>query len=261
MGLRAASCTNAFTYTLFTIFPIIMFSTILVLKLRENYLQQIDHLHSSLAKFEMAGNQCRSDLGKKDEQIISLAGYQEKCRDTLSHVSVTLDSLSKAFRFQWEHSNRAEAQLQATLVQFSALENDLLAKDNLTTLLQANNTELAKQVELLSHNLNNVTYDKQTLESQLGQVKQDFDGLKSNTSRLEGEKKGLEQVLKVKTTLDDDRIETANQVIGLATAGKAKKKLNLLESSDEDNEKIEKVVEKSIKKLAAMDQVNKTNNN
>jgi len=108
---------------------------------------------------------------------------------------------------------------------------------------------LKTKLEELRERLNNVTSSKLDLEGQLGKVKIDLDGLKSNTSRfenkdndlnywhklrLEGEKKGLEKVLEVKTEVDADgeeedesgKKEILKEVIGLKL--KKKKKVQFI---------------------------------
>ena len=57
------------------------------------------------------------------------------------------------------------------------------------------NSYLKGQLEALTQRLHNVTSTKDSLEGQLGKVKTDLDVLKLNTSRMEGEKEGLEKVL------------------------------------------------------------------
>ena len=52
----------------------------------------------------------------------------------------------------------------------------------------------------MSTHLTNVTMHKEHLENELGQVKEDIVAMKTNTSLLEGEKKGLEKVLKIQSS-------------------------------------------------------------
>ena len=82
---------------------------------------------------------------------------------------------------------------------------------------------LRGQVEELRQRLSNITHSKLDLEGQLGRVKTDLDGLKSNTSRLEGEKKGLEKVLEVKAEVESEN-KLAGSVLKKAIGLKKKKK-------------------------------------
>ncbi len=96
-------------------------------------------------------------------------------------------------------------------------------KENLTQALVSQNRLLRGQVEELRQRLSNITHSKLDLEGQLGRVKTDLDGLKSNTSRLEGEKKGLEKVLEVKAEVESEN-KLAGSVLKKAIGLKKKKK-------------------------------------
>lgn len=94
----SGACANILTYAVFTIFPVVMFSVIMVLKLRGNYVQQVEHLEQSLDKVGLQANSCLADLENRTERIVVLEKYQQKCRDMLGRAGMTLASLNKAFR-------------------------------------------------------------------------------------------------------------------------------------------------------------------
>lgn len=113
-------------------------------------------------------------------------------------------------------------------VSFFLLQKEVDDKANLTAALSGQNRELRTQLKELHQRLDNVTNSKIYLEGQLGKVKTDLDGLKSNTSRLEGEKKGLEKVLEVKKE-EDDEDKIAGHVLKKAISlQKQKKKVEIL---------------------------------
>ena len=119
--------------------------------------------------------------------------------------------------------------------------------------------------------LNNVTHSKLDLEGQLGKVKTDLDGLKSNTSRskkphhdsangnvtyaqfsdyrLEGEKKGLEKVLEVKA-----EVETENKLAGTVLEKAMVAGLNSNKNKASKSKKKKKKVGKMITKAGRRDE-------
>ena len=97
------------------------------------------------------------------------------------------------------------------------MRKGLVNQKNETTQLQLENTKLKSQIMELQMRLSNLSGDKIVLQNQLGVIQQDMDGLKSNTSRLLGEKEGLQQVLKAKTKLEGHKIQAAKQVLDLAS--------------------------------------------
>ena len=125
--------------------------------------------------------------------------------------------------------------------------------------LRDENNELREKIRKLNVSLDNVNGDNQNLQSKLGIIQQDMDGLKSNTSRLLGENAGLEKVLNVKAELEDHKVEAAEKVLDLASK-KGVKKIKIITEDEEDenssnetiegvSNEIEKVVEKNIKKM------------
>lgn len=95
------------------------------------------------------------------------------------------------------------AAVNDTLLQLEAIRGQLAAKDNATKQLVDRNLLLRKGIQDLRDLLNNSTAQKLILEEELGKVKLKMDGLRSNTSRLEGEKQGLEKVLQVRGEFQD----------------------------------------------------------
>ncbi len=69
-----------------------------VLKLRGNYLQEVDHLRSSVSRLGLQANSCLAEQERRIIKLRLLQSYQEKCRDTLGKASRTLESLNAAFR-------------------------------------------------------------------------------------------------------------------------------------------------------------------
>ena len=156
--------------------------------------------------------------------------------------------------------------MNRTKKDFQAVQQLVDNKDNMTRFLISQNAFLRGELEKLDWQLNNVTSSKLDLEGQLGKVKTDLDGLKSNTSRLEGEKKGLEKVLEVKGVVDDDVLTENSKKTRKDFLKKQKKKLKLRhedesEEEEEQNESsksglkdlekksIEKIVKEHIEKL------------
>ncbi len=75
-----------------------MYCTNAVLKLRSNYLQEITHLKSNVARLGLQANSCLSEQEGRIRKLHLLESYQKKCRDTLGKASRTLSSLNAAFR-------------------------------------------------------------------------------------------------------------------------------------------------------------------
>ncbi len=238
---RPSSCANVFTYALFTVFPVVMFSAILVLKLRGNYLEQIDHLKATAEKLTLQTNSCLAERVERMKRIYVLETYEKRCRETLGNATKTLSALNAGFVAQWRRTDRAEADANATAVDLANLKRDLETKTALVGELSAQNAFMKSQLERMDKRLDNVTSSKIHLEGELGKVKTDLDGLKSNTSRLEGEKKGLEKVLEVKRKVknDDDDSDSASE------ESPKKKKMKKLK----EKKSIEKIVEQHIEKL------------
>ena len=76
-------------------------------------------------------------------------------------------------------------------------------------LLEARTLELAKQLE-------NATSARAELEARLNETKSEVASLKSNTNRLEGEKKGLEKVLVVKEVVKQSMSTTPSSTSAAA---------------------------------------------
>ena len=76
-------------------------------------------------------------------------------------------------------------------------------------LLEARTLELAKQLE-------NATSARAELEARLNETKSEVASLKSNTNRLEGEKKGLEKVLVVKEVVKQSMSTTPSSTAAAA---------------------------------------------
>ena len=74
-------------------------SSFIVLKLRGNYLQQIDHLKTSMTKLGLQANSCVAEQAERMAKLHTLEKYQHKCRDTLGKASRTLSALNVAFRY------------------------------------------------------------------------------------------------------------------------------------------------------------------
>ena len=169
-----------------------MFSVILVMKLRSNYLEQIDHLKVTRSKLSLQTNSCIAERAERIRRLHTLELYRTKCRKTLGRASSTLAALNDAFRVQWRKSeSSAAAANNSCWSRLNDLRRDSTSKLELAKTLIAQNAYLKQELE-------RVTDAKVRLEGEVQRVKSDLDGLKSNTSRLEGEKKGLEKVLESK---------------------------------------------------------------
>ncbi len=75
-----------------------MFSVILVLKFRNNYLEQVEHLKINFDKMGLALNSCRAEQEVNLRRLHTLESYQLRCRVTLFKASQTLSSLNAAFK-------------------------------------------------------------------------------------------------------------------------------------------------------------------
>jgi len=219
---------NIITLTVFTLLPIILFATILVLKLREGYIQEIEHLKTNNLQDFQSLNMCLTDLSSREFSVNRLHEEQHLCRLTMAKVSETMDHLSQALRDQMERHNVTKSKM---IEQTGQLQSERTEKDNLTLELKTENLNLTKRVMELTRLVDNLTLVKSDLESKLGSVISDVDTLKSNTNRLEGEKKGLEKVLVVKEALQT--IATSNSTM----------------SKDDEVEEEEEEGDKSIKKI------------
>ena len=156
-------------------------------------------------------------------------------------------------------SQNLSFQLSESLKNVQNLNIDLSTQEDAMKKLRDENNELREKIRKLNVSLDNVNGDNQNLQSKLGIIQQDMDGLKSNTSRLLGENAGLEKVLNVKAELEDHKVEAAEKVLDLASK-KGVKKIKIITEDEEDenssnetiegeSNEIEKVVEKNIKKM------------
>ena len=194
-------------------------------------------MSNSSSKLLQNQEQCRKTLENVSNILNSVtASLSEQVAQCLS-----LDSTSKLFSigieskdkiiasisdfpffgffyfFQVLRAETSEANFTIVSEALIKAERELLQERNLKAVLLANNTGLLRQLKIINQRLVIALRDKKALKGQLGTIKHDVDGLKSNTSRLEGEKRGLQEVLKVKTKLEEEKIEEAKKVIDLAT--------------------------------------------
>ena len=229
--------------------------------MRDNYINEINKLTTTVAKMDQIYNSCRSDLNISQEHIVRLSETKGKCLYTLKHVSQTMELLSSAFLLKHNMSQNVTMQLAHSRKASKNLRNNILIREEFVTQLQLENNRLKDKVLKLNLSLSNVNGDNRVLQNQLGVIQQDVDGLKSNTTRLLGENAGLEKVLHAKKELEDHKIEAAEKVIDLAS-NKNIKKIKIItakdetEDDDESNEtiedetkEIEKIVEKNIRKM------------
>jgi len=198
MKFKLEGLGNIITLTVFTLLPIILFASILVLKLRENYLQEIEHLKTNNMQGFQSLNMCLSDLSSRESNVNRLHEEQHLCRLTMAKVSETVDHLSQALRDQLAKHKATKSRMTE---QAGKLETAKTEKDNMTLKLKAENLNLSSRVLELTQLVDNLTMAKSDLEGRLDSVLNHVDTLKTNTNRLEGEKKGLEKVLVVKEAL------------------------------------------------------------
>merc|ERR1719320_636073 len=116
----------------------------------------------------------------------------------MAKVSETVDHLSQALRDQLAKHKATKSRMTE---QAGELETAKTEKDNMTLKLKAENLNLSSRVLELTQLVDNLTMAKSDLEGRLDSVLNHVDTLKTNTNRLEGEKKGLEKVLVVKEAL------------------------------------------------------------
>ena len=88
-------------------------------------------------------------------------------------------------------SQNLSFQLSESLKNVQNLNVDLSTQEDAMNKLRDENNELREQIRQLNVSLDNVNGDNENLQSKLGIIQQDMDGLKSNTSRLLGENAGL----------------------------------------------------------------------
>jgi len=219
---------NIITLTVFTLLPIILFATILVLKLREGYIQEIEHLKTNNLQDFQSLNMCLTDLSSREFSVNRLHEEQHLCRLTMAKVSETMDHLSQALRDQMERHNVTKSKM---IEQTGQLQSERTEKDNLTLELKTENLNLTKRVMELTRLVDNLTLVKSDLENKLGSVMSDVDTLKSNTNKLEGEKKGLEKVLVVKEALQT-----------IATSNSTMSKDDEVEEEEEGDKSIKKIL-------------------
>merc|ERR1712018_449930 len=105
MTYKGSSYINILTYIVFTIFPIIMFATMLVWRLMDNHALQVNQLESEIIELQEKLDICQNLTFYKSKRVSALLESQRKCRTTLEKVSKTLDSLSEAFKVQWKKTN------------------------------------------------------------------------------------------------------------------------------------------------------------
>ena len=116
----------------------------------DNHSNQVDQLESKIIQLQDELAFCQNSTFVEANRITVLLDSQRKCRSTLEKVSKTLNSLSTAFKIQWERTNKAEGKLEKTLGHFSVLQKDLVYKDNITLKLQDSNEHLRKKVRQIS---------------------------------------------------------------------------------------------------------------
>merc|ERR1712018_563630 len=167
----------------------------LVIKLRDNYVNEIDKLRLTVAKLDQKFNSCRSDVDAREQTISHLTDVRGTCLDTLKHVSETMELLSSAFVAKHNTSQNLSLQLSESLKDIQSLNDVLSKRDDTMHHLKVENKDLKDQISKLNVSLDNVNGDNQNLQSKLGIIQHDMDGLKSNTTRLLGENAGLEKVL------------------------------------------------------------------
>ena len=175
MALKGASCINILTYVVFTVVPILAFSTIMVLRLMENHSSEVDHLSNKILDLQEMLEKCGNETTIERDRVSLLLDSQRKCRNTLVKVSRTLDGLTRAFQVQYQRSNVAESKLEKNLAHFSDLQKSLVLKDGMTIKLQDNNDQLRQKVDKLSVNLTNVTLDKELLKNKLQSIEEKAD--------------------------------------------------------------------------------------
>merc|ERR1712141_490345 len=88
---------SVITYAIFTVFPIIMFSIILVVKLRDNYVNEIDKFSNNLYQMDEKFNNCRIDFDISQNNVARLSRIKGTCIETLNRVSETMELLTTAF--------------------------------------------------------------------------------------------------------------------------------------------------------------------
>jgi len=137
-----------------------------------------------------------------------------------------MELLSSAFVAKHNMSQNLSFQLSESLKNVQNLNVDLSTQEDAMNKLRGENNELKEQIRKLNVSLDNVNGDNQNLQSKLGIIQQDMDGLKSNTSRLLGENAGLEKVLNVKAELEDHKVEAAEKVLDLASKKRSEKDQN-----------------------------------
>jgi len=195
MGIKAESLGNFFTAVFFTIVPIILFSTILVLKLRDNYLQEIEHIKTNNKQGHESLDICLKDLGKRVDLHTKLIEDHRLCRTSIAKISETVEGLSDALKSQVSrHFDTRERMTKNE----GKLRKSLGDRDNITLKLKAENLLLEARTLELAKLLENATSARAELEARLNETRSEVASLKSNTNRLEGEKMGLEKVLVVK---------------------------------------------------------------
>lgn len=229
------NCANGFTVGLFGILPVILFSIILVTKLREGFDQKLAHIQTNLNKAnELAQSRLESNhiFAKKVEQLqIS----QEDCKLILGKASKTLKTLNLAFRAHWDHADQLRRNLNFSQFQRKSTMDQLLEVKNETLSLNRTNYLLRTENRKLKEQLANESIATNDHRAEIFKLKEEMQDLRSNTSMLKGEKEGLEKVLKVKMDgdLDDATIKP--------------KLSNVSNVIDENEDSIAKIVEEKIK--------------
>ncbi|TRY74071.1 hypothetical protein TCAL_12636 [Tigriopus californicus] len=229
------NCANGFTVGLFGILPVIMFSIILVTKLREGFDQKLDHIQTNLNKAnELAETrlQWNEILAQKVE---SLQKSQKQCKLILGKASKTLSTLNLAFRVHWDHADQLKRNLNFSRFQLKSTLGQLLAIKNQTISIQTNNTHLMNENKDLKERLANESLATSDHREEILKLKGEMEDLRSNTSMLKGEKESLEKVLKVKIDADSNKT-TVEPMLN-----------NESDVIDQHKDSIAKIVEEKIK--------------
>ncbi|XP_040573734.1 uncharacterized protein [Lepeophtheirus salmonis] len=225
--MKSSSYSNSISYVIFTVVPIVLFTIVLILKLRGNYDIHVKHIMESL-------NECRISR-KAQNNIINTTTTKEK---QLRSYNVKCENMLKRSNDSWD---------RLTLI---------ISKHDPFNQTQISESQIITSVQELKDNLNNVTNERDFLRKELERLSNEVSSLKSNTSKLQGEKESLERVLEVKTVLEEShRIKEAASVLEtnqmVETKNVIREMVNdtiheLVESSNETMER-EKIKKDSIR--------------